>query len=40
MEAISISFTDIEVKYIPYDEDGNAVAPISVGFDSATNIKK
>lgn len=40
MEAISISFVEMEVKYIPYDEDGNAEAAIAVGFDTATNVKK
>ncbi len=39
-EKITLSFVEMEVKYIPYDEDGNAAAPISVGFDTATNTKK
>jgi len=39
-EVIKISFVNIEVKYTPYDEDGNAQAPIAVGFDTATNTKK
>ncbi len=39
-EELTISFVDIEVKYTPYDEDGNAQAPIAVGFNTATNIKK
>ena len=39
-EKITLSFIEMEVKYIPYDEDGNAEAPISVGFDTATNTKK
>lgn len=39
-EEITISFVDIEVKYTPYDEDGNAEAPIAVGFNTATNTKK
>lgn len=39
-EEITISFVDIEVKYTPYDEDGNSEAPIAVGFNTATNIKK
>ena len=39
-EELTISFVDIEVKYIPYDEDGNPEAPISVGFNTATNTKK
>lgn len=39
LERISISFTKLEMRYIPYNEDGIAVAPISVGFDTAQNIK-
>lgn len=40
LEDITISFTEMSVKYIPYDEDGNAESPIVVGFDTATNQKK
>lgn len=40
IEEITISFVDIEVKYTPYDEDGNAMAPVAVGFDTATNTKR
>lgn len=39
-ETITISFVDVEVKYTPYDEDGNAEAAIAVGFDTATNTKR
>jgi len=39
LETISISFVKIEVRYIPYDSDGNAMAPIAIGFDTATNSK-
>jgi len=39
-ENITISFIDVEVKYTPYDEDGNALAAIAVGFDTATNTKR
>ncbi len=39
-EEITLSFVEMEVKYTPYDEDGNATAPITVGFDTATNTKK
>ena len=39
-EELTISFVDIDVKYTPYDEDGNPEAPIALGFNSATNIKK
>lgn len=37
---MTISFLDAEVKYTPYDEDGNALAPIAVAFDTATNTKR
>lgn len=40
LETITISFTEIEVKYTPYDEDGNAMSPLAGGFDTATNTKK
>ena len=40
LEVLTISFVDIEVKYIPYDEDGNALSPLTVGFDTATNTKR
>jgi type VI secretion system secreted protein Hcp len=40
MELLKISFVDLEVKYTPYDEDGNAMAPIAVGFNTATNEKR
>ncbi|WP_221801116.1 Hcp family type VI secretion system effector [Oceanobacter mangrovi] len=39
-EHITISFVDVEVKYTPYDEDGNAEASIAVGYDTATNTKR
>lgn len=39
-ETITISFVDAEVKYTPYDEDGNAEAAIAVGFDTASNTKR
>jgi len=39
-ETLTISFVDAEVKYTPYDEDGNAEAAIAVGFDTATNTKR
>ncbi len=37
-EEIRISFTAIETRYTPYDERGIAEAPISVGFDTTTNM--
>lgn len=39
VEEIHISFTSMSVKYIQYDEDNNMVAPLAVGFDTATNTK-
>jgi len=39
-EHLTISFIEVDVKYTPYDEDGNAQAGIAVGFDTATNTKK
>ncbi|KAB7622595.1 Hcp family type VI secretion system effector [Alkalilimnicola sp. S0819] len=39
-EQITISFVDLEVKYTPHDEDGNALAAVAVGFDTATNNKR
>jgi len=39
-ETIVISFVDLEVKYTPYDDDGNAEAAIAVGFDTSTNTKR
>ena len=38
-EVIKISFTAIEVKYIPYDESNKPLAAIAVGFDTAANTK-
>lgn len=39
-ETFTISYTDIEVKYTPYDADGIAQGNIAVGFNTATNTKK
>lgn len=39
-ELLTLSFVDMEVKYTPYDEDGNAMAPIAVGFNTAFNEKR
>ena len=38
-ERIEISFTGLEVKYTPYDDDGMALGPLAVGFDTATNMR-
>lgn len=40
IENITVSFVEIEAKYISYDEDGIAESPIAVGFNTATNTKK
>ena len=40
LESLTISFVDLEVKYTPFDQDGNALAAIAVGFDTATNSKR
>lgn len=40
LEQLTVSFVDIEVKYTPHDEDGNALAAVAVGFDTATNTKR
>ncbi len=39
-ETITVSFVDVEVKYTPFDEDGNAEASIAKGFDTASNTKR
>jgi len=38
-EHIKISFTQLEVKYTPYDDEGMAQGPLAVGFDTATNMR-
>ncbi|MDN3519573.1 type VI secretion system tube protein Hcp [Aquisalimonas lutea] len=38
-ESITISFQKVELKYTPYDDDGNAEASVAVGFDTTTNEK-
>ncbi|MBI3897105.1 MAG: type VI secretion system tube protein Hcp [Gammaproteobacteria bacterium] len=39
LEMISFSFTAMEFKYQPFDDDGLALSPMAVGFDTATNTK-
>ncbi|MDN3519151.1 type VI secretion system tube protein Hcp [Aquisalimonas lutea] len=39
-ELLTISFVDLEMKYTPYDQDGNAMAPVAVGFDTSTGEKR
>jgi len=38
-ELLTLSFVDIEMKYTPYDDAGNALAPVAVGFDASNNEK-
>jgi len=38
-EKIVISFVGLQIRYTPYDENGNMSAPIAVGFDTSTNTK-
>lgn len=37
LEVLTVSFVGIETRYIPYDQNGIATAPIAVGFDPSTN---
>ncbi|QIT55936.1 type VI secretion system tube protein Hcp [Aquisalimonas sp. 2447] len=37
LETLRLSFTAVEMKYVGQDADGNAVAPVVVGFDSTRN---
>ncbi|MBI3898852.1 MAG: type VI secretion system tube protein Hcp [Gammaproteobacteria bacterium] len=39
IEHFGVSFTAIEMRYTPYDEDGKILSPIAVGFNTATNTK-
>lgn len=39
IERLRISFTTLELRYTPFDQDGRALAPISTGFDTTTNQK-
>lgn len=39
-EKIVISFVGLDVRYTPYDQDGKAMAPVSVGYDIATNVRR
>jgi len=36
IERLSISFSGMETKYTPYDQNGDAMSPIAVGFDITT----
>lgn len=37
VEVLRVSYTAVESRYTPYDQDGHPVAPIVQGFDTATN---
>ncbi|MDN3518506.1 type VI secretion system tube protein Hcp [Aquisalimonas lutea] len=37
LEKIKISFSKLEVAYMPHDDDNNPLPPIVVGFDARTN---
>ena len=39
LEKIKISFTRVELRYSPSDQDNRPLPPISVSFDTATNSK-
>jgi type VI secretion system secreted protein Hcp len=36
MESLSLNFTKIEYRYIPQDEKGGVLAPVSAGWDAKT----
>lgn len=38
-ESISFSFTKMEMKFIPYDDQGKAASPIPAGYDMALGNK-
>ncbi|MBX2807610.1 MAG: type VI secretion system tube protein Hcp [Cellvibrionaceae bacterium] len=38
-EEIEISFTKLTTRYIQYDENGDGLTPVAVGFDITTNTK-
>jgi len=38
-ESISLSFTKMEMKFIPYDDAGKATSPIPAGYDMALGKK-
>lgn len=39
-EELIISFQELEIKYVTYDNDGNVISPVVVAFDTSTNTKK
>ena len=38
-ESVSLSFTKMEMKFIPYDDAGKATSPIPAGYDMALGKK-
>ncbi len=40
IETLRISFIDMEVRYVPYDDKGKAQAAIAVGYDTSSNTKR
>lgn len=40
VEKLRVSFIEIDIRYTAYDENGIALAPQAVGFNTSTNIKK
>lgn len=38
-ESLSLSFTKMEMKFIPYDDQGKAQSPIPAGYDMMTGKK-
>jgi len=39
MEFLTLSYTKVEQRYIQYDENNTPLAPVAVGFNTATNSK-
>ena|GEM_PF-467638 len=39
LERISLSFVDMQMKYMTYDDNGIIINPVAVGFNTATNQK-
>lgn len=40
VERVTVSFSALDLRYTPYDEDGAPLAPIAVGFDTSTNMRR
>lgn len=39
VETLTISFSALEIQYTPFDQDGAALSPFAVGFDTSTNSR-